>query len=224
MSEVLLQMFPLILGSALLPIWIIIVLMLLSGDNGLAKGAAFVAGATSARLVQGVLFGLVFSKDAATQTDAGASVLVSTLLLVLGIALLIAAYKQWSHEPDPDAPPPKLLASLAGLSPLKSFGLGALLVAVAAKLWVFTLGAIATIGAADLGRTESIVAYLLYVFFAELLVILPVVAYAVAPKQAASKFGAMREWLERNNRVIAIVVSLVFGLLFLWKGLSGLTS
>ena len=96
------------------------------------------------------------------------------------------------------------------------------LVLVAAKLWVFTLGAIAVIGASGLGRTESIVAYILFVFFAELLLILPVVAYAVAPRQAAASLNGARMWLERNQRVIAIIVSLVFGAIFLWKGLSGL--
>ncbi len=222
MGEVLWQMLPLILGSALLPIWIIIVLMLLSGENGLAKGAAFVGGATVARLVQGVLFGLVFAGDSAADTDNGNRLILATLLVVLGIALLITAFKQWHNEPDPDAPPPRVLTTLAELSPLQSFGMGALLVAVGAKLWVFTLGALAVIGGSELGRSESIVAYLLFVFFAELLVILPVVAYAVAPKQSASKLDAARQWMERNQRVIMIIVSLVFGAIFLWKGLSGL--
>ena len=141
MGAVYVEMLPLILGAALLPVWIIIVLMLLSGDRGVVKGAAFVAGVTLVRLVQGVLFGFVFSGGGTAQTDAGATVFKSTLLLVLGIILLITAYKKWSKAPDPDAPPPKLFESLAGMSPLKAFGMGALLVLVAVKLWVFTLGA-----------------------------------------------------------------------------------
>ena len=32
----------------------------------------------------------------------------------------------------------------------------------------------------------------------------------------------MQGWLERNDRVIVITVSLIFGVWFLWKGFTGL--
>lgn len=223
MGQVYLQMLPLILGAAILPLWIIIVLMLLSGQGGLARGAAFVAGVTLMRLLQGVLFGLVFSQGSNAESDAGSGLIKATLLTVLGIMLLVTAYKQWRKEPDPDAPPPKLLASLADMSAAKAFGLGIVLPLVAAKLWVFTLSAISIIDAANLGRTSSIVAYLLYVISAQLLILLPVLAYAIAPKWASVTLDAARAWLDEQNRVIVIVVSLVFGLLFVWQGVSGLT-
>jgi hypothetical protein len=222
MGAVYVQMLPLILGAALLPIWIIIVLMLLSGKGGLAKGAAFVGGVTFARLLQGVLFGLVFTGSGDAESDSSSGAIKATLLLVLGILLLVTAYKNWSKEPDPDAPPPKILASLADMSAIKALGLGIVLPLVAPKLWVFTLGAISVIDEANLGRTSSIIAYLLYMISAQLLITLPVLAYLVAPAWAASSLGAAREWLEKHNRVIVIVVSLIFGLLFLWQGVTGL--
>jgi len=61
---------------------------------------------------------------------------------VIGILLLITAVKQWRKEDDPDAPPPKWMATISGLSTAKALGMGALLVAIAAKQWVFTLSAI----------------------------------------------------------------------------------
>jgi hypothetical protein len=59
--------------------------------------------------------------------------------------LLVTAYKKWRKEDDPDAPPPKWMSALSGLSTLKAFGMGALLMIVAVKQWVFTLSAIAII-------------------------------------------------------------------------------
>jgi len=222
MAEVFVDMLPLIIGAMLLPVYVIIVLMLLSGENGLAKGIAFVSGITLTRVLQGIIFGFMLTGRNDSAAGASPNRILPTLLLVLGILLLITAYKKWAKEPDPDAPPPTYLDSLAGMSTPKTLAMGALLVAVGAKLWVFTLGAINTIGAANLGRGSSIVAYLLYVIAAQLLIILPVIAYAIAPAWAGKTLGNVRMWLDQHNRVIMIVVSLVFGLLFLWQGIAGL--
>ena len=64
MSNVLVSLLPLILGAAVVPIWIIMVLFLLRSEGGLLKAAAFAAGAIIVRLVQGILFGYVFGAAA----------------------------------------------------------------------------------------------------------------------------------------------------------------
>ena len=222
MGSVIVQMLPLIVGAAVVPIWIIMVLFLLRSEGGLLKAAAFAAGAILVRLAQGILFGYVFGKSAEASGESGSSVIVSTLLLVIGILMLIAAFKQWRKEDDPDAPPPKWIAAVSGLSAAKAFGMGALLVAIAAKQWVFTLSAIGVIGQAQLSQAENVMAFLFYVLAASSLVLAPIIVYAVAPTQSAKSLDAAQGWLERHNRVIVIAISLIFGLLFLWKGIAGL--
>jgi len=223
LGEVLLGLLPLIVGAAVVPIWIIMVLFLLRSKGGLLKAAAFAAGAIIVRLAQGILFGYVFGKSAEANGDTGSSVIVSTLLLVVGILMLITAFKQWRKEDDPDAPPPKWIAAISGLSTVKALGIGALLVAIAAKQWVFTLSAMGVIGQARLSQAANIIAFLFYVLAASSLVLAPIVVYAVAPTQSAKTLDAAQGWLERHNRVIVIAISLVFGLLFLFKGITGLT-
>jgi hypothetical protein len=44
----------------------------------------------------------------------------------------------------------------------------------------------------------------------------------VAPQQSARPLKAAEAWLERNNRVIMIAVSLFFGVYLLYKGIGGL--
>jgi len=222
MGSVIVQMLPLIVGAAVVPIWIIMVLFLLRSEAGLLKAAAFAAGAILVRLVQGMLFGYVFGKSAEASGDSGSSVIVSTLLLVVGILMLIAAFKQWRKEDDPDAPP-KWIATISGLSAVKALGIGALLVAIAAKQWVFTLSAVGVIGQAQLSQAGNVIAFLFYVLAAQSLVLVPIVVYAVAPTQSAKTLDAAQGWLGRHNRVIVIAISLIFGLLFLWKGITGLT-
>ena len=223
MGGVALDLLPLIVGAAALPIWIIIVLFLLRGEGGVVKAAAFVGGVTAVRFVQGVLFGFLFG--AAEQADSGGETgtIVATLLLVVGILLLVTAAKQWRKEDDPDAPPPKWMATLSGLSAAGAFGAGAMLVAIAAKQWVFTLSAIGIISEAQLSRTGGVVAFAIYVVGAQLLILAPIVFAWLAPARSAPVLAKARGWLERHNRTIVIVVSLVFGMLFSYNGVTGLT-
>ena len=222
MSSVIVNLLPLIIGAAVVPIWIIIVLLLLSNKGGVLKASAFVAGIIAVRLAEGVVFGYIFRGDPAASSDEGAGLIVSTLLLVIGILMLVTAFRQWRKEDDPDAPPPKWMAAISGLSAPKAFGMGALLVAIAAKQWVFTLSAIGIIGEAQLEPPTSVGLFLFYVLAAQSLVLIPIVVYATVPTQSAKTLDAARQWLERYNRTIVIAISLIFGIFFLWKGVTGL--
>ena len=178
---------------------------------------------TLVRVAQGVVFGLIFSGgQGATDTGSeGASWIVSTLLTVLGILLLISFYKALTGEDDPDAPPPKWMAMLDTMTPLLAFGVGAGLLLIGAKMWVFTLSAIGTIGDAALGQPASTITFLLFVLLAESLLILPILVRMILPRQSAAWLCSLSSWLEVHNRQIVMVASLIFGLLFLYKGISG---
>jgi hypothetical protein len=223
MADVILKLIPMMLGTALAPIWIILVLLILQSSNGLVKAVAFVAGITTIRLLQGITFGAVFGiEKVAEEATSGLTPVVSILLIVVGILLLIAAIKMLCEEADPDAPPSKWLALIDSTSPLKVFGLGGLLTLVATKMWVFTLSAIGVIRQSDLSQAESMTTFLIYVGGAESLMILPLLIYAIAPRRSTTILRPATTWLKKYNRPITIAVSLIFGSLFLWKGISGL--
>ena len=148
--------------------------------------------------------------------------ITSTLLLVVGLVMLIGAVTKWRKEADPDAPPPKWMAVLGGLSALQAFGVGALLMAQSIKQWVFTLSAIAVIEQGELSHAGNVLAYLFFVLAAQSLVLAPVLISAVAPAQSTKLLDAIHDWLERNNRAIVIAASSIFGVWFLWMGIAGL--
>jgi hypothetical protein len=225
MGSVLVSLVPYILGSALVPLQAIIhILILKSPRQGVLKALAYVAGMITMRLLQGLVFGLLLADASAASAEQGGgkSPVAATLLMLLGILLLLSAYKTWSKEVDPDDPPPKWLTMIDSLTPLKAFGLGFGLLAISAKLWVFTLSAIAVIGEAQLGQPASTVAYLLFVLLASSLLLLLILIRVLAPKRAGSLLEELSAWLTKNNRPIVITVSLVFGLFFLYTGFSGL--
>ncbi len=219
MGSLFFSLLPYIIGSALVPIHNIInILLLNSPRQGLLKATAYVGGMTTLRLLQGFIFGLIFVKV----EGGGKSPVVLTLQLVLGVLLLITAYKQWRNEDDPDGPPPKWLTMIDSLTPLKAFGIGIGVVFISGKLWVFTLSAIGIIDAAQLGQPSNTMAYLLFVLLAESLLLLPIVFRVIIPEKSKTILEQASAWLTRYNRQIVILVSLVFGLLFLYQGASGL--
>jgi hypothetical protein len=224
MSATLYTLLPMIIGSAVVPIQIIMLLLLLTSEKqGLVKATAFVLGMTVVRVAQGVIFGLIFTGgEGATESGSeGSSWIVSTLVTVLGILLLISFYKAVKGEEDPDAPPPKWMAMFDAMTPLQAFAVGAGVLLTAAKLWVFTLSAIGTVEDAVLGQPASTITYLLFVLLAESLLILPILVSVILPRQSQVWLNSLSSWLEAHNREIVMVASLIFGLIFLYKGVAG---
>lgn len=213
---------PLIIGSAILPMQIIVTLVLLRSPSGLRSAAAFVSGMTVTRLVQGLLLGLVIVPAQAQENDleSGAGPMVSSTLLVLGILLLVAGLRQMVTGEDLDAPPPRWVGMSVSMKPATAFGFGAAIIAIGAKWWVFTIGAVAAIVDADPGRPARALTYLLFVVLAELPVLVFVLGSAVAPRRSAPLLAAASAWLERHNHRIVVLACLVFGVWFVLKALS----
>ena len=212
---------PLIVASALVPVQITLTVLLLRAS--VKTAAAWVAGMTVTRLAQGALFGFVFAgAGAASGTEDGPGLVLSGVLLVVAVLFLTKAAKELLGGADDDAPPPKWMKLTESITPGKAFLFGAGYVAIAAKLWVFTLGAIGAIDEAGHGAAASVVLFLLFVALAECIPI-GVVAYAaLAPDSSQGMLERVSAWLERNNRVLVIVLGLVFGVWFLLKALQGL--
>jgi hypothetical protein len=223
MTDLWASLVPLIIGSALVPVQIIITILLLRSQAGKLTAVAFVGGMTAVRLVQGVLFGLVLSSsDAAGSTDSGPGTVSSVLLFVVGVLFWVMAVKKIANVPDEDAPPPRWLTMTESMGPAKAFGLGALILAIGAKFWAFTLLAISTIGDADLGQPNATITYLLYVVLAEAIHVVVIAFAVVAPTRSAITLDKASMWLEAHTRHIMIGLGSVFGTWFLFKGLAGL--
>ena len=214
---------PLIVASALVPVQITLTVLLLRSSVGTA--AAWVGGMTATRLVQGVLFGVVFAgAGALSGSQEGPGPVVSVILLVVALLFLTKAAKLLlgGGSDDEDAQPPKWMKLTESVTAGRAFLFGAVYVAIAAKLWVFTLGAIAAIDEAGLGSAASIALFLLFVALAEAIPIAFVAYAALARDSSRAVLDRVSAWLEKNNRVIVIVLGFVFGAWFLLKALQGL--
>jgi hypothetical protein len=222
LGEAFLEMVPFIVGGGIVPVHTILVLILLRGAGGVLNAIAFVSGAILVRLSQGVVFGLIFGSSDGDGADERSGAIKATLLVVLGLLLLITAVKKILKGEDSDAPPPKWLTIVSSVGPLKALGFGMLSIIIAAKQWVFTLGAIGVIADAGVERNEGIVLFLVFTLLVSLLLIVPIVFRIVAPKRSATSLEQVGSWLERHNGKIVIVVSTVFGFFFMFRGITAL--
>jgi hypothetical protein len=222
MADLWTSLIPLIIGSALVPIQIVITTLLLRSRAGKVTAVAWVAGMTTVRLAQGLVFGIILGSSGSDSGAGGPGSAVSLLLLVVAIVFYVSAAKQLLNHPDEDAPPPRWMATVESVTPGRAYLLGVGLVAISAKFWVFTLGAISAIWAAGMSQPASIVTFVLFVALAEsLLLAILVVAYAM-PDRADAMLDRVAGLLERYNRLLVIILGLLFGTWFLVKALDGL--
>ena len=221
MGELWSTLIPLIVGSAVVPVQIVVTVVLLR--SSLRTAAAWVAGMAAVRLSQGVLFGFVLSESGADSVASGSpGVVASGLLLVFAVLFYVTALRMALADDDADAPPPKWMSKAESMSPMGAFGAAAGYVAISLKFWVFTLGAIGAISDAHLGRVTSVLTFVAFVALA-LSGNLAVLAFAAAsPDRSATALERFADWLQRNNRIITIALGVLFGTWFLVKALSGL--
>jgi threonine/homoserine/homoserine lactone efflux protein len=221
MAESLREVFPYILGSAVAPLEIIIILLFLkSPQRGLTKGIFFLLGVITTRILQGIIFGLILMPGPSADSLNGKNPVLSMLMLVLGILLLNKAYKIIKKEPDPEDDPPKWMMVIETATNTKAYSLGMQLPLINVKMWVFTLGAISTIAYAQLALPTSIYTYLIFTILVQTLLIISILIRLVIPKQSITIFQAASEWLA--NPIVLTVVMLTFGIYFFIQGFLGL--
>jgi hypothetical protein len=213
---------PLILGGALEPIEIMITIMLLGTHAHLRAAGAWISGHIGTRLVQGLVFGTILHWGARGGDSKHAHHwIVSTALLVVALLLLVTAARKMLSDDDPDAPPPKWMELLMSATPVKAFFIGAGVVMVSVKAWVFTLAAIGVIGGAGLGRTENMLSYVAFVLLATSVNLVIIAAAAGMGDRSRVVLDRVLRWLQDKDRLIVVGAGLVFGTWFGLKALRG---
>ena len=215
------SLLPLAIASAIVPVQLVITVLLLRSGHGRVVSLAWLAGMLTVRLGQGVVFGLLLGPDVFGGGESGSSTAVSMLLLVVAILFLVMAARRLVDDPDEDAPPPRWMVGVESATPARAYLMGVGMLMIGAKFWVFTLGAISAIDAADIGQGGALLAYLVFVLLA-MSVHLGIVGMAyAAPARADLVLTRFSGLLARYDRPVTIALGSLFGLWFLAKALDG---
>ena len=221
MGALILQLLPLALG-ALSPVLILLMVLFLTSKGGITKSLAFIAGKYLTYIVWGFVFLGLMDKVSATGESGEPSTVSLVIKILLGGLLLILALKTYLGEDDPDAPPPKLLASLDKMGPGKLFLVGILLSIIQLRFVGLILAGVMIIATAQMPAGQNLIAILILALLMVWPMLIPVVVFLAMGDRREAALQSMDSWLDRNTRIITVVVLGAFGLILLWGGLSGL--
>ncbi len=221
MLNLLLVLLPLAIAAALQPLQIFVMITMLQARRGVANGLAYISGMTAFRLALGALFWVFLSGvEEAVESEGGQfDLIVSTVLIVLGIALLFYGLRYAFLANEGEEAAPTWLNKLGDATPAKAALIGFAMLALDPKDWLADLAAVDMIAAADLSGLASVVAYLWYALLSLSLVFIPLILVLVAPQKSDESLNSLNAWLERHSRTIVIAVAILLGAYFLYSGL-----
>ncbi len=223
MNSVIGEILPLALGVAISPVPIIAVILMLFSKQAKRNSLAFLLGWILGLLaVASIVYVIAGAAD--ISSSSGPSKAASILRILLGLLLFFAAFRQWRKRPKPgeEVAMPKWMASIDALSAGKSLGLAALLSGVNPKNLMLTLSAAVTVAQAGLATGSVILAFAIYILIASATVAAPVLVYLIMGEKADKTLNSWKTWLTENNDTVMCVLFLVFGMVLLGKGISGL--
>ena len=220
MASVIGDILALALGIAISPIPIIAAILMLLSPKAKGTSIGFLLGWVLGIVVAVVLFTLLASVIPAADPD-GSAPISGVIKIVLGVALLFLAGRQWRSRPKPGEATtlPKWMAAIDQMTTGRAFVLGFLLSAVNPKNLLMAAGAGVIIGTGGLTVGENVIVILVFALIAASSVAIPVIAYLVASKRMAAPLESLRKWLVQNNATVMAVLLLVIGVVVIGKGI-----
>ncbi|MEV4177724.1 GAP family protein [Nonomuraea sp. NPDC049709] len=222
MGKAFADMLPYTLGLIVSPFPVVAVIALLISANGRAKALLFEATWLIVSWV--VLLVLIVLLGAVGATGHARPTWVAWLALIVGVLLLmlaIAGIRRAARRKEGKAPEvPRWIAAMDTMTTPKIIGVAALLiVANPVNLASLAGGAIAAAHVPlPLGRRLVLAA--VFVVIGSIGVLAP---YATALSAGGEqRLHRMRGWLIQHNGALTLILILIFGMLFLAKGLRGL--
>lgn len=224
MTELWIALLPILLAMLISPARTIAVILLLHTPKQALTAFTYVSGLVAAMMVQGVLFGFLFSFIGLTMDERGPelNVVVSVMFILVGIIMLTGAAKFFFQEEDDDKPPPAWLEKIEYLTPRAAFSTGFGWIMVSPKQWAFVLTAVAVIFTANLTPIQSLVNYFIFSVLIQLFYLLIIGIHLLIPQRSGAILDTLFIWIKDNFRPVVIVMFTGFGLFFLFKGISGL--
>ncbi|MEJ7902445.1 MAG: GAP family protein [Thermomicrobiales bacterium] len=220
MLDVVGEVFPFALVVAISPPPIIAVVLMLLAPNAARLSLAYLAG----WIVGIVVLISAFSALASIIPERDpneAQPIIGVIQLLLGGGLLYLALRTWQKRPAPgeDAAMPSWMAAIDSITPARALGRGFLLSARNPKNLIMVAPSGLVIASAGLDAGSTTVAIVVFTVLASLSVLIPVVAYRVAPAAVVRPLQVAHAWLVQNNATVMAIVIFVLGVNAIGNGL-----
>src|SRR5262245_19313879 len=225
MGEAIGQLLPFAVGVAISPTPIVAMILMLITPKARTNGIVFVLGWIVGIVVAGAILLALADPTGAIDNDEPAR-WTYWLKLVLGVLLLLVAAKEWRARPAPgsEAPMPKWMGMLDGMSTAKAGGLAFVLSALNPKNLIFIIGGAAVVAQAGLSTGDQVVAWIVFTLIATIGVAAPLVIYLLMGDRAASILDGLKTWMAQNNTAVMAVLCLIIGVKLVGDAISGLSA
>ena len=212
-------------GVALSPIPIIAVVLMLSTPGGRANGLAFLGGWILGIAVLGAIVLLLAGGASASKHGAPAT-WVSVVKIILGVALLLLAARQWRGRPRGRTRPelPGWMKTIDRFTPTRSIAMAVALSAINPKNLVLIVGGAAAIAQTGASTGSQAVALVVFIIIGSLGVAAPVAIHYLMGDRAATMLADLRDWMARENATIMAVICLVIGAKLIGDAITALAS
>ena len=202
---------------------ITIIILLLMSEHGLRNGLGYMLGYTGGYILIGITITLIGYTIAENNADANEpSKFMPAMFVILGLLLLVIAQRNWRKPPSPQKENPRLLTLVDKITPLKAFLFGAAITVINFKNLALFLTAVSVPLLSDLPLPQKIIIIICDALVFCTSVIVPVLVYILLPKRADAFLSWIKHTLETKSRPISIWIPLIFGILFLLRGATGL--
>ncbi len=208
---------PMAAGIALSPIPIAaVVSILLAADT--SKASAFLLGWTTGILAIGLL---VLFIPGLRLLNGDPTPLAGWLRIVLGSALLVAAWRKWQKRPGPETlvEEPKFLAKIDSYNGWKALILGVTLSVFNPKSFVLASSSAMTIYEAKIFGKEKAAVLIVFAIISSLSVAIPITFTWARRDKAQKILEDLKDWLIANNTAVTVALLVVFAMLIVGSGL-----
>jgi Sap, sulfolipid-1-addressing protein len=214
------EILPYALGAAVSVIPIIAIILMLVTPKAKTNGTAFAIGFA---LIGTIV--LVLSSGRNYSSASGPTQTASIIKLLLGLLLLVAALRQWRGRPKQGETPkmPKWMGAIDSFTAARALAIGVALSAVNPKNLAMSVAAALSIAQASIPTGQEIGVLIIYILVGASTVLAPVVVYVAMGDRAARILGGWRTWLADNNAVVTALLLLVFAVVLIGQGITGLS-
>lgn len=223
MLIVLADLLTIAVAVAISPLAIVAVILMATAGKGRSNGTAFVLGCYVFMIV--FIGGLVLAGRAMGAEDRHSvpRLLVDGVEILLGLALLYMAVRQWRQRNSTHTP--AWMDRLDGLTIWQAFIVGVLLAGpLSPKDLPLLIAAGGRISQTDLPVGEVVAVILIFAAIAITAIAIPWVVSVVAPGKAVATLSGPRTWLVQNHAVIVTVLFVILGFKLIGSGAADLLS
>ncbi len=216
------QVIPLGIGVALSPLPVIAVILMLNTPRGRVTGPSFLAGWVLA--LAGLAAVVLLVADEANAGEAGgAKGWVTILKALLGVLLIVVAWRQWRARPrDGELPElPGWMQKVESFTPARAAAVAAAFAAVKPKNLLLTIAAGTAVAQTSSGAGTQATALLVFVVVASMGIGAPVAIGLVMGDRSERLLADLRDWMVRWNTTIVAVICLVLAVKLIADAIAG---